>query len=78
MDEARDSQQLRKRFKRMLVTLIVAALAAVLVTYAWYIYNANRHVTDVKMAAGTGSPSLYPTTTTANTSRTPAFPSRGC
>ena len=54
MDEARDSQQLRKRFKRMLVTLIVAALAAVLVTYAWYIYNANRHVTDVKMAAGTG------------------------
>lgn len=54
MDEARDSQQLRKRFKRMLVTLIVAVLAAVLVTYAWYIYNANRHVTDVKMAAGTG------------------------
>ena len=54
MDEARDSQQLRRRFKRMLATLIVAALAAVLVTYAWYIYNANRHVTDVKMAAGTG------------------------
>lgn len=54
MDEARDSQQLRKRFRRMLVTLVVALLAAVLVTYAWYIYNANRHITDVKMAAGTG------------------------
>lgn len=54
VEEARDSKQLRKRFKRMLATLIVAALAAVMVTYAWYIYNANRHITDVKMAAGTG------------------------
>lgn len=54
MDEAHDSRTLRKRFKRMLATLIVALLAAVMVTYAWYIYNANRHVTDVKMAAGTG------------------------
>ena len=54
VEETRDSNQLRKRFKRMLTTLIVAALAAVMVTYAWYIYNANRHITDVKMAAGTG------------------------
>ena len=54
MEEARDSKQLRKRFKRMLATLIVAALATAMVTYAWYIYHANRHITDVKMAAGTG------------------------
>lgn len=49
-----DSQQLRKRFRRMLFTLIAAVLAVAMVTYAWYIYNANRHITDVKMAAGTG------------------------
>lgn len=55
MEEMRDLQQLSRRFKRLLVTLIVTALAAVMVTYAWYIYNANRHITDVKMAAGTGA-----------------------
>ena len=38
----------------MLATLLVALAAAGAVTYAWYIYNANRHITDVKMAAGTG------------------------
>lgn len=55
MEEMRDLQQLSRRFKRLLVTLIATALAAVMVTYAWYIYNANRHITDVKMAAGTGA-----------------------
>ena len=49
-----DSRALRKKFNRMLVTLLVAILAAGAVTYAWYIYNVNRHITDVKMAAGTG------------------------
>lgn len=49
-----DSQQLRRKFNRMLITLVVAIIAAIGMTYAWYIYNANRHITDVKMAAGTG------------------------
>lgn len=49
-----DSRQLRKTFQRTLVTLLIAVLATAAVTYAWYIYNANRHITDVKMAAGTG------------------------
>lgn len=49
-----DARSLRKQFNRMLATLLVALAAAGAVTYAWYIYNANRHMTDVKMAAGTG------------------------
>ena len=44
VEETRDSKQLRKRFKRMLATLIVAALAAVMVTYAWYIYLSLIHI----------------------------------
>ena len=54
MPESPDSRSLRKKFHRMLITLLVAILAVGAVTYAWYIYNANRHITDVKMAAGTG------------------------
>lgn len=54
MPDSPDSRSLRKKFHRMLVTLLVAVLVAGAVTYAWYIYNANRHITDVKMAAGTG------------------------
>lgn len=49
-----DARSLKKQFNRMLATLLVALAAAGAVTYAWYIYNANRHITDVKMAAGTG------------------------
>ena len=49
-----DAEQLRKSFKRTIVTLVVALATVVSVTYAWYIFNANRHITDVKMAAGTG------------------------
>ncbi len=50
-----ETRQLRKRFRRILITLLVAVLACAAVTYAWYIYNTTRHVTDVKMAAGTGA-----------------------
>lgn len=49
-----DARSLQKQFNRMLATLLVALAVAGAVTYAWYIYNANRHITDVKMAAGTG------------------------
>ncbi len=46
--------QLRRAFRRTLVVLLLVALAGGAFTYAWYIYNTTRHVTDVKMAAGTG------------------------
>ncbi len=46
--------QLRRTFRRTLVALLIAALASSAFTYAWYIYNTSRHITDVKMAAGTG------------------------
>ncbi len=46
--------QLRRSFGRTLAVLLIAALSATAFTYAWYIYNTTRHVTDVKMAAGTG------------------------
>lgn len=49
-----DSRQLRKAFQRTLAMLLIAVLAVSAVTYAWYVYNASRHITDVKMAAGTG------------------------
>ena len=51
---ANNTARLRRSFRRTLVLLLIAACAATAVTYAWYIYNTTRHVTDVKMAAGTG------------------------
>ncbi len=51
---ANNTARLRRSFGRTLVLLLIAACAATAVTYAWYIYNTTRHVTDVKMAAGTG------------------------
>ena len=49
-----DTRQLKKTFLRTLAVLLLASLACGAVTYAWYVFNASRHVTDVKMAAGTG------------------------
>ena len=46
--------QLRRAFRRTLIVVLLVALSSSAFTYAWYIYNTNRHVTDVKMAAGTG------------------------
>ena len=66
-----DARSLQKQFNRMLATLLVALAAAGAVTYAWYIYNANRHITDVKMAAARALPSSSPTNTTASTRPTP-------
>lgn len=40
------------RFLTALVTLLIALLAAVCATFAWYVYNSNAHTTRVKMAAG--------------------------
>lgn len=48
----------RKKLKNRLTTgtfaLIVALIAVVSATYAWYIYNTSRHTTKVRMAAGAG------------------------
>ena len=52
--ESARTAQLRRAFRRTLVILLLVALAGGAFTYAWYIYNTTRHVTDVKMAAGTG------------------------
>lgn len=44
---------LRGRFTSSMVALFIAMLAIVSATYAWYIYNTERHTTKVRMAAGT-------------------------
>ena len=46
----------RKKLKNRLTTgtfaLLMALLAVVSATYAWYVYNTGRHTTKVRMAAG--------------------------
>ena len=46
----------RKKLKKRLTTgtfaLLIALLAVVSATYAWYVYNTGRHTTKVRMAAG--------------------------
>ena len=54
-DRKEDSRQLRRRLTGAGVALIVAFLAVVSATYAWYIYNTGRHTTKVRMAAGAGA-----------------------
>lgn len=48
----------RKKLKNRLTTgtfaLLIALLAVVSATYAWYVYNTGRHTTKVRMAAGAG------------------------
>ena len=48
----------RKNLKNRLTTgtfaLLIALLAVVSATYAWYVYNTGRHTTKVRMAAGAG------------------------
>ena len=48
----------RKKLKNRLTTgtfaLLIALIAVVSATYAWYIYNTGRHTTKVRMAAGAG------------------------
>ncbi len=53
-DASERTTQLRRTFRRTLVVMLLAALVGGAFTYAWYIYNTTRHITDVKMAAGTG------------------------
>ena len=48
----------RKKLKGRLTTgtvaLLIALLAVISATYAWYVYNTSRHTTKVRMAAGAG------------------------
>jgi len=47
-------KKLKHSFVVALFALGVALMAAVVATFAWYIYNTNAHTTNVHMAAGAG------------------------
>jgi hypothetical protein len=49
------TKHLKRRFVTALIALVVALLAALSATFAWYIYNTNAHTTNVHMAAGAGA-----------------------
>ena len=53
-EQAKESQRLRKRLVAVIIGFLLALALVGTATYAWYVYSASRHVTDVKMAAGTG------------------------
>lgn len=56
-EKLKDSEQtkrLRARFTTTMVAMLIAMVAVVSATYAWYVYNTSRHTTKVRMAAGTG------------------------
>ena len=48
------SKHLRGKFSWTILALIIALIAAVSATYAWYVYNTRRHTTNVQLAAGAG------------------------
>ena len=54
MKQSNKTNQLKGRFTSSIIALLIATLAVVAATYAWYIYNTSRHTTNVRMAAGTG------------------------
>ena len=49
-----DARQLKNRLTSSMLAIIIMIFAALTATYAWYMYNTNRHTTNVRMAAGTG------------------------
>ena len=50
-----DRLRLKRRLTSGFIAMIIALLAVVSATYAWYIYNTGRHTTNVRMAAGAGA-----------------------
>ncbi len=48
------TKNLRNRLTSSMIAIMIMLFAALAATYAWYIYNTNRHTTNVRMAAGTG------------------------
>ena len=53
-DSNHSAKKLRNRLTSSMIAIFAVLFAALAATYAWYIYNTNRHTTNVKMAAGTG------------------------
>ena len=49
-----EKKQLKGKLRTGTVALIIALIAVASATYAWYVYNTNRHTTKVRMAAGAG------------------------
>jgi hypothetical protein len=49
------TKHLKRRFVTALIALLVALVAALSATFAWYIYHTNAHTTNVHMAAGAGA-----------------------
>lgn len=47
-------KKLKNRLTSGTFALLVALLAVISATYAWYVYNTGRHTTKVRMAAGAG------------------------
>lgn len=49
------TKKLKHRLTVGAAATLIAFVAAVSATYAWYIYNTDRHTTNVEMAAGAGA-----------------------
>ena len=47
-----NNKKLKNRLTTGTFALLIALLAVVSATYAWYVYNTGRHTTKVRMAAG--------------------------
>lgn len=43
---------LKRRFATAIIALLIALIAIIAATFAWYIYNTNAHTTNVHMSAG--------------------------
>ena len=49
------AKQLKRRLTAAMIALLIAFMAMLAATYAWYVYNTGRHTTNVRMAAGAGA-----------------------
>lgn len=49
------AKQLKRRLTTAMFALLIAFVAMLAATYAWYVYNTGRHTTNVRMAAGAGA-----------------------
>ena len=54
-EDSGNAKRLKSRFTIGIAATLIAFIAVVSATYAWYIYNTGRHTTDVRMAAGAGA-----------------------
>lgn len=55
IDGEKSSASLRRKLSISVIAVVIAMVAIVSATYAWYVYNTSRHTTDVRMAAGAGA-----------------------